>query len=193
MRILDKKKPGRLLRANYDSLLAKFFNLNFFLEVAILEEWGNERVGYPKFVPHLTITVKAPFKSINCVKDKNYLTQEYVSNGKSLNAVAKSLGCSRHAVVKNLLNFGIELRKDGLSPLSKSQLAYGERLFKGKLVPHLGERKVILQMAELRRQGLSYEKIAKWINENHIPTKNRVGKWDRRTIYEILKRIGPSV
>ena len=87
------------------------------------------------------------------------------------------------------MEFGVEIRQDGLLPhYPKSQTAYGEKIYGGRVVPHLGELRVIEQFMELRKQGLSYGKLAKWANDNKIPTKNRVGKWDRRTIFAILSR-----
>lgn len=117
------------------------------------------------------------------------MTEQYVDNRKSLAQIAREIGCARSTVVKFLLEFGIELRRDGLLPsYPKSQPAYGEKLYGGKIVPHLGELRVIEQFKELRKHGLSYGKLAKWANENQVPTKNKAGRWDRRTIFEILRR-----
>ena len=55
--------------------------------------------------------------------------------------------------------FGIKQRRERL-PKEKSQLAYGERLVRGKIVPFSAEHHVMQRMADLREQGLSYEKLA---------------------------------
>lgn len=39
---------------------------------------------------------------------------------------------------------------------------------------------------------MSYGKIANWLNENGIKTKNGA-KWDRPTVYKVLKRPNPRV
>lgn len=130
-----------------------------------------------------------PFSSYNWFTDKEFLTREYIEKRKSLALIARELGCARSTVIEHLLRHGISLRTDGLLPhYNKSQLAYGERLHNGLVVPHLGEQKTIRQFQELRKDGLSFGKIAVWANEQGILTKNRAGKWDRRTIFEVLRR-----
>ena len=61
-------------------------------------------------------------------------------------------------------------------------------MFNGTTVCHKGEQTVITKLRDLRSQGLSYGKLAEWLNTNRIETKNGVGKWDRRTVFEILRR-----
>lgn len=104
--------------------------------------------------------------------------------------IAREIGCARSTVVKFLLEFGVELRKDGLPHYQKSQLAYGEKLYGGSVVPHLAELRIVAKFMELRREGRSYGEIAWWANQNGVPTKYRTGRWDRRTIFEILRRNG---
>lgn len=103
--------------------------------------------------------------------------------------IAREIGCARSTVVKYLLEFGIKLRQDGLLPTyPKSQPAFGEKVYGGKTLPHLGELRIIDQFCKLRQIGLSYGEIAKWANQHQIPTKNKASRWDRRTIFEILRR-----
>ena len=60
----------------------------------------------------------------------------------------------------------------------KSQLAYGEKIHNGRIVPHLDERMVITQFTEMRRQELPYADLATWPNKAAIPTKNRGRRGD---------------
>lgn len=152
-------------------------------------KWGNARSGDPQNVPQALIPLRTPFSSYPWFKDKGFLAQEYLERQKSLAQIARELGCARSTVLKYLLEAGVEPRRDGLLPnYRKSQLAYGEKIRNGQAVPHLGEIGVIRQFVDLRGQGLSYEKLATWANRERIPTKNRTGRWDRRTIFEIIKR-----
>ena len=57
-------------------------------------------------------------------------------------------------------------------------------------MPHLAELRIVTKFMELRREGCTYGEIAWWANQNGVPTKNRTGWWDRRTIFEILRRNG---
>lgn len=156
-----------------------------------LEEknWGGSRGSKLLNSPQPRLTVTQPFSSYNWFTDKEFLTREYIEKEKSLSLIAHEIGCARSTVIEHLLKHGIELRTDGLLPhYKKSQLAYGERIYGGKVVPHLGEMNVIARFQELRRRGMSFGKIANWANEQLIPTKNRASKWNRRTIFEILRR-----
>jgi hypothetical protein len=56
------------------------------------------------------------------------------------------------------------------------------------LVEHLGEQKTIVKMAARRAEGASFGDLVDWLNENGVKTKNGVGKWNRPTVYKILKR-----
>lgn len=153
------------------------------------ENWGDSRASTLLHSPQPKITVPEPFSSYNWFTDKDFLTQEYVEKRKSLSLIAREIGCARSTVIEHLLKNGILLRDDGLlSHYNKSQLAYGERLYNGQVVPHLGELRIIEQFQTLRKEGMSFGKIAKWANEQKIPTKNKVSEWNRRTIFEILRR-----
>ena len=53
---------------------------------------------------------------------------------------------------------------------------------------HHGEQKIIAELAAKRAEGESYGHLADWLNENGVKTKNCADKWDRPTVYKILKR-----
>jgi hypothetical protein len=153
------------------------------------KKWGSARRSNRPHVPHATIAIQAPYSSHDWFRDKDFLKRDYVELQKSTAQIAREIGCARSTVVKYLLEFGIELRRDGLpANYRKSQLAYGERIHNGKVVPHLGELRIIEAMVKRRRDGATYAELAQWANSNKVPTKNRTGKWDRRTIWEILGR-----
>lgn len=76
---------------------------------------------------------------------------------------------------------------DDILKNKKSQLAYGERLVRGKVVPFEKEQNTIRLMKKLRVQGLSFGKIAKHLNEQGAPSKN--GKhWSARTVWKIFRK-----
>ena len=154
------------------------------------QSWGDVRGAHRLHVPHARISIIRPFSSYDWFRDKDYLTEQYVLKQKSTAQIAREIGCARSTVVKFLLEFGVELSKDGLPSYQKSQIAYGEKLYGGSVVPHLGERRVVATFMELRCEGRSYGEIAWWANQNGVPTKNRTGRWDRRTIFQILRRNG---
>lgn len=77
--------------------------------------------------------------------------------------------------------------EDEAHRLNKGQLAYGERMVNGRVIQHCGEQKVLGEIVELRQSGASYGKIVGWLNARNVPTKNRVLRWARPTVYKMLK------
>jgi hypothetical protein len=61
----------------------------------------------------------------------------------------------------------------------------------GQLLPHKSEQGVIAKLRDLRQAGMSYGKLAHWLNENGVKTKNGA-KWDRPTVFKILKRLASA-
>ena len=102
--------------------------------------WGDVRDAHRLNVPHARISIIKPFSSYDWFKDKDFLFDQYVTKQKSLAQVAREAGCARSTVVTRQMEFGIEIRQDGLLPhYPKSQTAYGEKIYGGRVVPHLGE------------------------------------------------------
>ena len=83
-------------------------------------------------------------------------------------------------------SFGLERQDEGQR--LKGQIPYGWRSLKGLLVEHLGEQKIIVEMAARRADGASFGDLVDWLNGNGVKTKNGAGKWDRPTVYKMLKR-----
>jgi hypothetical protein len=57
----------------------------------------------------------------------------------------------------------------------------------GKLVAHVREQKTVRKIVQLSAKGLSATGIAKFLNENKVPTKTRK-RWEHKTILAILER-----
>lgn len=159
-----------------------------FRRVSLFFKWGDESRSDLENDPQVLVAVREGFSSYEWFRDKDFLTREYIRKQKSIAQIARDVGCSRSSVSKYLVELGIEPRKDGLPHHRKSQLAYGERIQNGRVVPHLGEQRMIEELRQLRLGGLSFAALAKWLDSRNVPTKNRVGKWDRRTVWEILQR-----
>ena len=106
--------------------------------------------------------------------------------GANLAYIADLAGVSKTTVKDRVKSFGLKRQDDG--PRLRGQVPYGWRLVKGKLVEHQGEQNIITQMAARRADGASYGGLVDWLNGDGVKTKNGVGKWDRPTVYKILKR-----
>lgn len=107
-----------------------------------------------------------------------------------MNQIALDRGCARSTVGAALKELGFAIRARSDLQCSKGQVPFGFRIVKGNLVAHGGETAVLNQMAELKKTGASYGEIADWLNEQKIPTKNKAYKWERPTVYKILKARG---
>ena len=120
------------------------------------------------------------------LNDKDFLYQKYTVEGANLAYIADLAGVSKTTVKDRVKSFGLKRQDDG--PRLRGQVPYGWRLLKGKLVEHLGEQKIIGQLAVKRGDGASYGDLVDWLNGDGMKTKNGAGKWDRPTVYKILKR-----
>ncbi|PIP89047.1 MAG: hypothetical protein COW01_15795 [Bdellovibrionales bacterium CG12_big_fil_rev_8_21_14_0_65_38_15] len=116
------------------------------------------------------------------IHNEQLLRKLYLEMDFSSYQIAEISGWSKTSVADALRNLGI-FKEERKGPLPR----YGKRLEGGKLIPHLGEQKVINKMLSLRNKGLSYEAIASELNKKKIPSKNG-GQWHKSTIIEILKR-----
>lgn len=121
------------------------------------------------------------------VRDKEFLNREYVVAGKSIKQIAREQRCASSTVAKYLLESGIEPRPDGLPRERRGQIPFGMKMRDEQLVPHLGEQATIAKLKELRCQGKSFGDLVDWLNASGVRSKNG-GRWDRPTIYKILKR-----
>jgi hypothetical protein len=151
-------------------------------------EWDGSS-GAPSYEPScpdvqvIDTTVNYEGKNLN---DKDFLYQKYTVEGANLAYIADLAGVSKTTVKDRVNLFGLKRSAD--RQRLRGQVPYGWRLVKGKLVEHLGEQKIIGQMVLKRDEGASYGDLVDWLNGDSVKTKNGVGKWDRPTVYKILKR-----
>jgi Recombinase len=118
--------------------------------------------------------------------DKDFLYPKYMVEGANLAYIADLAGVSKTTVKDRVKSFGLKRQDEG--PRLRGQVPYPWRLVKGKLVEHLAEQKIIGQMVVKRDDGASYGDLVDWLNDNGVRTKNGAGRWDRPTVYKILKR-----
>lgn len=119
--------------------------------------------------------------------DKGYLEREYIENGKSMAQIAREKGCARSTVSSTISSWGLEVASQN-PQYHRGQLAFRERVKNGKVVPHKAELRILDEIRDRRNEGASFGQIVDWLNSQKIPTKNRVKRWDRPTVYKILKR-----
>ena len=67
-----------------------------------------------------------------------------------------------------------------------AQPKFGEKIRKGKAVPHQVEQRVVETVKKLRAEGLTLRKIAEILDEMKVPTKQRGKKWHPEMIKRIL-------
>jgi hypothetical protein len=136
--------------------------------------------------PELQITDTTTNYAIQKHNDKDFLYQKYSVEGANLASIAKLTGASNATLKARVKSFGLERQDNG--PRLHGQVPYGWRLFKGKLVEHLGEQKIIAELTARRADGDSFGNLVDWLNVHGVKTKNGAERWDRLTVYKILKR-----
>lgn len=119
--------------------------------------------------------------------DESFLRNKYVTENLSAKDIAKLANYSKASIFKYLDEFKITKRESGKC-IKKATCSYGMKYKLGHEVAHKRERHMISYIRKLSSQGLSNEKIAKVLTEDKYPTKTRVGKWHRKTVWEILNR-----
>lgn len=121
-------------------------------------------------------------------KDKHFLNQKYVLEGRSIAQIAAEILSSREAVRMGLIEFGIKRKKRGESGRNPSQVPYGFRKVEGKLIAHLGEQRVIQSVKKMSNGGVSYRTICEFLTSIKVPTKNRGKSWQPEMVRRILNR-----
>jgi hypothetical protein len=162
--------------------------LDFYFRKARKGAWLTDSDSGLCFVPPPRLGYAVDFAAALLVKDKDFLYQEYVVLGKSTKQIAREQGCAASTVSKYLYEFGFPPRASGLPHQRKGQIPYGSRMVKGRLVEHKGEQAVIEELIRLRSAGKSFGDLVAWLDVNQIRTKSKHAKWDRPTVYKILKR-----
>ncbi|MBI4404617.1 MAG: recombinase family protein [Deltaproteobacteria bacterium] len=106
----------------------------------------------------------------------------FVEKQWSARQVAEFTGWSKTSVIGAIANLGLHRDR---KPYIKEP--YGWKLLNGNLVPHIRERKVIKTIMRLKSDGYTANRIATFLNERVVPTKNRK-RWEHKTIKAILER-----
>ena len=105
------------------------------------------------------------------------LHQKYVVEGLSIRQIADEFLSSKEAVRVGLMNAGIPLREKSKLHGRPSQVKYGQRSAKGRVVDFEKEKKIILSVKQMWDQGLSLRQIAKNLSAMGVPTKCDGKKW----------------
>lgn len=147
------------------------------------QSWPNTMVASAK-----NLSIISTIQATPLYRNEEFLRQMFLEKQLSTRQIAREICSARSTVKEALCGFGIPLRpEEAARQLNKGQLAFGERMINGKAVRHAAEQRVLARMVELRRSGASYGKITDWLNTKGVPTKNRASKWDRPTVYKVLR------
>jgi hypothetical protein len=119
-------------------------------------------------------------------KDKEFLHQKYVVEKLSLAQIASQISSSKMVIGKYLRYFEIPLRAANQPHGRPSQPKFGSRIQHGSVTTHLGERRVINAIQELRGQGLTLRQIARFLSQAGVPTKCRGKRWHPQMIKRVL-------
>lgn len=161
----------------------------------LAEPFGIDNKMAHQFSP---ITLVASAKDLSMIstvqvtplyENEEFLRDRYLLKQLSTRQIAAEIRSARSTVKEAIRRLKIPMRpEDEARKLSKGQLAYGERLVQGKIVPHKAEQKVIQEILKRHRFGSSYSMIADWLNSKGVPTKNNANSWQRPTVYKIIRQ-----
>ncbi len=119
-------------------------------------------------------------------KDKAFLHQKYILEGRSIAQIAREILSSRATVRSSLIQFGIKPKSQGKPGLRPAQVPYGYRMSNGLMTPHLGEQRVIAAVKKMVEGGLSYRKVCEFLSAVGVPTKNRGIRWHPEMIRRLI-------
>ena len=71
--------------------------------------------------------------------------------------------------------------------MSKRKLLYGYQIQNGELTVVKAEAAVVARVASLYLEGLSYQKLADLLNQEHIPFSKEVPVWDKHKVKRLLE------
>jgi hypothetical protein len=160
----------------------------------IVEETGSSKSKWGAN----SISNETPFPPLETVKtihvfepalylSREFLHQKYCEERLSTSQIAALCFSSRSTILKYMEKHGIARRKSGASLRRPGYgLAYGRRVVGRFEMENKREMRVIEKMHRMRKQGLSYAKIAIKLNAERIPTKTRRGRWGAKTVHQIL-------
>ncbi len=135
----------------------------------------------PYLVDSITLPEKKPWQ------DKSVLHQKYVVEGRSMAHIGKEFLYSKNGIRAALIRFGIPIRKAAVKGRN-SNINYGQRLVSGRRIEHQAEQRVIQTVVDMRKEGLSYDKIAAFLSKIQVPTKKKGQKWHHEVVRLIYLR-----
>ncbi len=86
-----------------------------------------------------------------------------------------------------LIDAGIDRRPKSRPHNRPSPPCYSQKIRKGKAVTHFAEERVIKAVIEMNETGMSLRRIAKFLSEVGVPTKNRGKAWHPQMVQRLLK------
>ena len=114
------------------------------------------------------------------------LLLDYEQKGLSLRQIAAKKVHSRNTISKLLKDAGVQLRATGQAHGNPSQLKFGYRKEKGRIVAHKGEQQIIGAIKDFRIEGLTFRQIAHRMTALRIPSKNGKLKWHPMMVKRVL-------
>ena len=131
----------------------------------------------------ITLSEPLPFKECGVLR------QKFIVEGLSAREIAKRLGCSSTTVKKYLRLYGI--RKGIRRGKARYNLALGEKMVKGRVMPHKAELRIQSMIIDMHKnEKLPARAIARLLDTMKVPTKRQGKKWDHSVVIDILKRGG---
>ncbi len=122
------------------------------------------------------------------LRSRSYLRALYEREQLSAREIARRLGVSHSTVLAALGFAGLNGHDGNGNGHRKGQIPFGFVCVENRLVKSDEEQNVIRLVRQLRRNGLSFRKIADELNLRLIPTKNH-GVWQANTLKKILDRV----
>ena len=101
--------------------------------------------------------------------------------------IATEFLCSRNSIRDALIKAKIPLRRRCESGHSSS-IRFGTKVVKGRRVTARDEQKAVDTIIELRKDGLSFDRIADCLTRLKIPTKTRRNRWKGGSVRSIYVR-----
>ncbi len=117
-------------------------------------------------------------------ENSNLLHEKYVVLGLSAKQIAREFFCSKGTILSALTRAGIAVRKRQERGRA-SNPRYGSKATKGHPVDNVAELRVIKTVVEMRNDGISFPKIAKFLTGAGVPTKTRRKKWHPEVVRQI--------
>lgn len=150
------------------------------------ENGGSSGLESSQNVPPPEVHLLLPFRSRPAYRDNEFLHQKYTLEGLSVAQIASEIGSSKEAVRKGLFRAGIKPRAPCENYGHPSQPGFGNRIVKGRAVPHLGELRTSKLIHHYYSDGLSLRRIAAMLNQKKIPTKTNLGTWHPEMVSRVL-------